>query len=516
MAKRLLSIQDAQQYPTTEAYKKSSLPLPATNKSTIFYPFGTETVMSGAAVLHRVFSLLLATAWLTTPLAADTTAEATIMALAKQATAIPSEPAKTSFHPVTGITDLILPNGLRVVLKPMPESDETLLHMFADGGSTAFPLDQKAEAKYCGTFAIESGLPNVSVEALWDFNFKYSVEIAVRTRPFQRKVECTVPSAYVAQALAVVHHLFLDAEVTEPGIARVLQSTVDAVRYRAVDCDFQFEDLYLALNSGGHPLLLPTSAEQLNNISYEDAQAAFIRSFRNPSQFTMVIVGDFTIDSILPTVLRYLGTIPEAPSDTLWPGPDIRLRFPSQRIEKSLRCGMQEETLSRITSLVTLPLTQTNIHAFEIATQILESRLRSTLNKHTTASFGVDVQYHFPLFPRIAPVWLTVQFRCPRERISEVEKLCIEEMRTLQENPPSAEEMLAVQTLIHRVDAFWLQQNSYWLQTLSNYLQWNWTPDCVADGCHVVDTITPETIHNILRQSYSTESYTLLNLDSKE
>ncbi|SCA63465.1 hypothetical protein SCG7086_AS_00060 [Chlamydiales bacterium SCGC AG-110-P3] len=467
-------------------------------------------------MLRFTHTLLHLAIWCSSLLFADNDVEARIMALSQRATATPLAPERSTFFPKSGVSDLLLPNGMRVVLKPMPDTEETLLHLFATGGSTSFPPEQVAEAKYCGTFALASDLTDISQEELWEFNFKYMIEVSARTRPFQRRLECSVPTDYLEQALAVIHHFLTDTQVTQKGMNRVLESAVDAIRYRSAACDVRYEDLYLSVNSGGHPLLKPATVDQLNSIDFKDAQSALRASFRNAAQFTAVIVGEFDIETALPLILRYLGTIPGQTEHALWPNPALRITFPKGKLSETLTCGHQGEILTRITSPIKLPLTHDNINAFEVATQVLELRLRSRLFEKLDSSYAVNVQYHLPLFPWISSLWLTVQYRCPSEKIPIIERICIEEMHMLQETPPSAKEMQTARTLLHRVNFYWLQQTSFWTEMLSNYLEWGWSPACIAETCESLDSVTSEMVHSILQQSYDIHNYTLLSLDSQE
>ena len=411
------------------------------------------------------------------------------------------------------ITELLLSNGMKVCLKPTNSyDDEILLNLFALGGWLSFPVEQRASAKYAGTIALASGLGTIDAANLTKFMFKYSVEFSVRTRLDQRSLEASCPVNSTEYLLAIIREYFSHPRYEEQGLAIVMQNTRDAVHHRSRDCDAYFEDLFNALNSQEHPALKPTTESELDNVNVKDSQNIFQQSFSSPEEFTCVIVGRFDVETLKPLILRHLASIPPKPQSPIWQQETIPMPFPKGIVTHEGSCHHNNEGLTRLTFPITLEITPSSFHELEFATQIIETLLRNHLRDTMGTTQAVDVGYVFPLYPRLHPVWLTLQFRSSPKLVKPILNTILKEMKKLWENGPKHKDVEAVNVLFERINTFWNQENSYWLATLSNYYRWQWDPATLNAAQKRLESLSLQELHQILKKTFTIDNYTVVTM----
>jgi zinc protease len=452
------------------------------------------------------------------PLGATPPSDEAFLQLSSKATTPPGAFTEEKVLKSLDLTLLKLPNGMRILLKPMSGEEDLQVTLIADGGYTAFSPDQFAAAKYCGSLFFDAGFPFTDRKTFSSFLFRYNLEIALRLRPFQRYFDCTAPDSSMRELLATLHHLFLDTKQELPSLQQARRSFIEASQQRNLNSLSMFEDDYVFLNSGGHPFLAPTNTPQILSIDQSSLFSAYQQSFTNPAEYTAIFVGAFKVESLRPLLLHYLGSIPSTPASSHWPGPHVELIFPQESYHQSLSVDESEEKeqLIRLTFPIPTHLTQETSPLIDLTTQLMERRLRESLLATFGSTRAIDVQYYLPLFPRISPIWITLQYRCKGKDAGAMESFCLKELKALKEKGVSDLEFSQTKSQLQRVNAFWVNSSSYWLHTLANWTQWQWNLEGLNALTAASDALTLEVINPLLKEWCSFPSHTTMSLTLEE
>lgn len=414
-----------------------------------------------------------------------------------------------------GVMEYSCANGMKVAVKSTltgGEEGEVLVNLFAKGGWIVCAEDERASAKYAGTIGLESGLEGMGPYQLTQFLTDNGVDLSIRTRQCQRSLEGSCPRESLAAFFKVIHHLFASPAFTREGFAKVMESSKDAVLYRAYDCESLFEDLYYALNTSGDPAFKPRLERELENVDFQKAHKVFEASFTVPRDFTCVVVGPVTFEEVKDLAARYLASIPDKASSNLWACMPPHPTFPTSIQKKTIACGSDEESLTRITFSMVQPLDAHDMQNIEFLSQVIETRLRNVFLDNMDSTYGVDVSYIFPLYPYVSPAYLTVQYRCPEDLQPKLLQRTLLEIGDLQRRGPSLEEIQAVKTLFRRMDRFWSGNDGYWLATISNYYKWGWDPNLIADETTTYGGNTPDSVKEYLKALFSVDVYTVATM----
>uniref|UniRef100_A0A2P2LQ34 Putative zinc protease PqqL isoform X2 n=1 Tax=Rhizophora mucronata TaxID=61149 RepID=A0A2P2LQ34_RHIMU len=118
--------------------------------------------------------------------------------------------------------------------------------------------------------------------------------------------------------MQLVYQLFTTSLTPgEEDVTIVMQMAEEEVRARERDPYTAFADRVKELNYGKSYFFRPIRINDLPSVDPIKACEYFNQCFKDPSTFTVVIVGNLDPDITLPLILQYLGGIPKPPGPVL-------------------------------------------------------------------------------------------------------------------------------------------------------------------------------------------------------
>ena len=211
-----------------------------------------------------------------------------------------------------------------------------------------------------------------------------------------------------------------------------------------------YETILAALFPPEHPYSWPTIGymEDLDRASREDL-ADFFRRFYHPANASLCIAGDFDPAEAKRLVAKYFGPIPG--------GPKPVRRVPTMpRLSRQERIRMSDRVgLARLYLVwATVPEFTQEDAALELLAGILTAPKIGRLEKRLVRQLQIaqDVSASQQSQEWAGTFWITATLRAGRS-MPELEKALWEEIRCLQNQPPSEEEL---QQALHRLEAGWI------------------------------------------------------------
>lgn len=411
------------------------------------------------------------------------------------------------------VTEIILKNGMRVYLKPTNfEEDEILIQLTAPGGFSIYGTQNRASAEIADTVALDSGFGAYNGDQLHALLYDYSFEFAPQIRPFSRIIEGTAGEESIELFLKLVNQLFTAPHFERSVFSKVVLDTKQIIRSRSYNAMLEFESTHTCLNTDGLSPLRPLTLADMEKANFEQSRNIFKKSYDNPGEFVCVIVGNFEVEKIKGLIKTYLASIPETTTKSEEPSPLIP-PFPKGITTKVSLPDPHKETLVRMTFPIQEDLNEENMHDLDLATQLLSSRLRSTIKKAIGDSCGIDVGYEMPLHPSPKPVWLVIKFTANQKRTTDIKKIILDEFTHLQSHELPAHEIHSIWKEQKAADALWMIENAYWLGTLTNYAMWGWSP---AHLHKIEYHSSPKHIRKVFNSFFNRKNYTLISRTLKD
>jgi zinc protease len=410
-----------------------------------------------------------------------------------------------------GVTVVRFANGLEAWLKPTDfKNDEILFTLSAKGGSSlAAPsdyLDAALSASYVDLSGA-GGLKALDIERLLAGKL-------VSASPFvslsTHGVAGSSTPAELETALQLVHQ-----ELAAPGddpdafalLTRQLQA---AVANRTHDPQRLFQEKIAQITSSNHYTAQPVTTERVAALD-RAAMLAFYRAhFSNARDFTLFMVGAFSVDETLPLLASYMGTLPStnAAASTYR---DVGIRFPSAVERATVTAGSEPRGQAVIAFSADPSADPREQEAVSAAATVLEISLRDMLREELGQTYGVSVRLVQRL-PQRGGGFIRVQFGADPANLQSMVDRVLAEVGRLRRDGPGADLTGRAKAAARRANETVLRQNGYWLGRLQSAYILARDPAELLHRPEAIDAVSPASVQNMFTRYFPLDRFVVVTL----
>jgi zinc protease len=420
----------------------------------------------------------------------------------------PSAGTVTSMREIAeiGATEIVLSNGVRVILKPTDyRADQILMNAFAPGGAAAFGEKGYPAAIRADTLADNSGLEGFTATQLG--KWLQSQGVIAGASPGVSRLGRSFSGSARPQDLEVmlqlVHLYFTKPAFRDEAFQRMVDSEIEGIRNalnspggmygRAVE-----EELY-----GGHWMFRPDTVELVQSLKKDEIEAAYRQMFDDASEWTFFMVGNVDAARHVPLVAKWLGSIPTTsatPKTTGAPAwQELPLRFPEGERKRMVRKGIEDQSRTLFTFAADARLDPQAEFEIDAAADLLEIKLREKLREELGETYGVGVGYS-SMFPdksmgRVVVSWTSAP--APRETMMRVVR---ETIAHLRQGIPSETDVQKLREMRYNSLAEAEKENGYWLGQMYRSAALGREPKTIFDQRRRIDALTAPKLRAAIRK----------------
>ncbi|KAK6139598.1 hypothetical protein DH2020_026665 [Rehmannia glutinosa] len=364
-----------------------------------------------------------------------------------------------------GATELMLSNGMRVCYKCTDFFDDQVLFTgFSYGGLSELQEYEYFSCSMGPTIAGEIGVFGHRPSVLTDMLAGKRAEVGTSLGAYMRSFSGDCSPSDLETALQLVYQLFVtNLEPGEDDVKIVMQMAEESVRA-------QERDPYTAFANR------PIKIGEIRKVDPFRACEYFNNCFKDPSTFTVVIVGNIDPATACPLILQYLGGIPRPPKPILNFKRDelkgLPFTFPSNVIRSCLESHGASPVFSP--TMLSVELKNENmmedVHLTGLMSKLLETKILQVLRfKHGQIySAGVSVFLGGNKPSRVGNIRgdISVNFSCDPEISATLVNLALDEILHLQEEGPTDADVSAILEIEQRAYENGLQENYHWLERI--------------------------------------------------
>jgi len=417
----------------------------------------------------------------------DTTPEEPLLARVPS----PAPVVEEDLLPELNLTEWTLSNGVRVILKPTEfKEDEILVRAFSPGGYSLSSLEDHLSASNASQIVAMGG---VGAFSQVDLQRKLAGK-AVSVAPTIGELTEGFTGAASPQDLETLFqliHLYFTAPRRDETAFRALQAQMGAVlANRGASPLAVFQDTLLVTMAQGHPRARPLDLEAFREIDLDRAFSFYQDRFADASDFTFVLVGAFEPNEIRPLVEIYLGGLPNLSRQESWV--DLGLTPPTGIVRRTVVKGVEPQSRTQIVFTGSFEYTRENRLGIRILSSVLDTRLREVIREEMSGTYGVGVGRSYEPFPE--PRYsISVSFGSDPDRVDELVQAVFSEIRSLQDDGPSPEELRSAREQERRGRETNLRENSWWATQLAFSYQYDLDPRLLLDES-LLEDVSAETV----------------------
>jgi len=363
-----------------------------------------------------------------------------------------------------GITEWVLSNGLKVVLKSTDfKNDEILFSAHSFGGSGLYPDKDALSAGYSGYIIDQSGLgefDNVSLEKALSGKifevFPYIGDLA-------EGMQGSASPQDLESLLQLIHLYFTAPRKDASAFEAVMQQQIGFLQNRSASPESAWQDTMQVTMAQYHPRAKPMSMERLKEIELDKAFTIFKERFSSGGDFTFFFVGNFEMDKMKSLVEKYLGSLPSGKKET-WK--DLGINSPKGVIQKTVKRGSEPKSMVNFRFTGDFDYNSQNRISLLALLKLVNIKLREILREEKGGTYGVSAYPYIEKLPK--PRYdLSISFGCAPDKLDELTKATLEQLEKLKTDGCNEKDLQKIKETLKREREVQLKENRFWLSVIS-------------------------------------------------
>jgi zinc protease len=413
--------------------------------------------------------------------------------------------------PELGVTIVHFSNGVEAWFKPTDfKNDQVLFSLTASGGASLAPPPLYPEATLAPAIVELSG---VGGHTAVDLQKLLAGKIAAAT-PFVSASSHGISGSSTPANLETALQL-LNLSFTAPGndpqafvlIRRQLEASY---ANRDNNPGLLFREKVSQVNSNNHFTSQPLTLARIAKLDPAAMMSFYKERFSNAADFTFFVVGAFDLQTAVPLVARYVGSLPSTgkPASRF---ADLGITFPTSIERAVVEKGREPRAQTVLSFFADPPIEETEQTRVAAAADVIEIALRDILREEMGETYNVSAGLSQPL-PQRGAGHISINFGASPENIDPMIDRTLQEVKRLQQEGPSQDLVTRAKETARREHETALKQNGFWLGRLQSAKLLGRDPVLILKREERIDALTAANIQAAFRTYFPTDRFTVVTL----
>jgi len=372
---------------------------------------------------------------------------------------------KTTVRAEVGITEWVLSNGAKVVIKPTTfKEDEVVFQAFSPGGTSLVGDDELIWADPAATLIGESGVGEFNRTDLRKLLTDKIAGVSPYIGDLDEGLNGTA-SVKDLETMFQLIYLRFTAPRADTDLFTLMKTqarlAVSSMRAQPMGA---FQEAITEAMTQNHPRARTPTPEMIDRMDLERSMAFYKDRFADAGDFTFVFVGTIDPARLKPLVEKYLASLPSTGRKETWK--DRNVVPPTSIVERRVEKGLEPQSHTRITFTGPFTYTQQERIAIRAAAAVLQTRLREILREEMGGTYSVAAQASYEKYPK--PVYsFVVDFGSSPARTDELVKRVFAEIEAFKASGPTAQQLADAKEAFIREHETNIKDNDYLLSQIS-------------------------------------------------
>ncbi len=366
------------------------------------------------------------------------------------------------------VTNVVLSNGVKVILKPTQfQEGQIILNGFAFGGTSLAADQDFTSADLAAKVIGLSGVAGFNQTQLERMLRNKGINVSPYISDYMQGITGFSSVADFEQAMQLMHLYFTQPRKDAAAWETVISQTRAGLVMRGADEIAMFQDTVNAILSGNNKRGMVTTIPQLNSASLDKAYQFYKDRFANAANFTFTFTGSFTVDAILPFLETYLASLPVTTNTETYK--NLGIHPPEGVITKTITKGKSEKAITQLIFNGTYEYNEVNNIDLDALETVLYLKIAQKLND-TTGNTQLGVRANYSKFPE-SRYKVTVDIECLVADLDKVTKLVMDEIAKFKQSGAEQKELNTFVLDEARSVQSQMRQNTFWSGALNVAVQ---------------------------------------------
>jgi zinc protease len=366
--------------------------------------------------------------------------------------------------PEIGLTEIVLANKIRVLMKPTDfKNDEVVFSAFSPGGNSLVADADYPEARVVTAVVAQSGAGAFDLPALnkllYDKQVSVSPGISELGEGFNGRA-----SPRDLETLFQLVYLYATAPRADKSAFEIVRSQARAaLANRSVTPGAALQDALVEALYGKTIRRGPLPVEEIDRLDFDRAAAIYRERFADLGDATFVFVGSFDVDRLKTLARTYLGALPSGGRQESWR--DVSPDPPAGVVERSVYKGQDERSIVQLVFTGPISATPENRTLLGALERALAIRIREELREERSGIYSPSVHAGVQKIPE-SRYTVSIGFACDPKRVEELIGAVFALIDDVRKNGPSTDVVAKVKEQDMRALEEQKRSNYFWLGSL--------------------------------------------------
>jgi zinc protease len=412
--------------------------------------------------------------------------------------------ATSTTNPATGVTELRLSNGVRVVLKPTEfKNDQVIINGYSYGGTSLAADSIYASASLSALLINRSGLGNLSKAELNKMLSGRSVNISASISEFTEGISGSSSPQELETAMQLIYMYFTQPRKDPVAWTSTISQQQASMANRGANPIQVFQDTVVAVLNNYNPRKTRSAETDLSDASMDQAYRFYKDRFADASDFTFVLVGAIDTSKTIPLIKRYLGALPSIGRKESYKNPGFNT--PEGHLSKIIYKGVEEKSKVQLVFSGNYNYSDQNNLQLEALKEVVNYRMLNRLRAKESGVYTPSVSVAYTKVPA-ERYSLTITFNCAPENVRHLINASLEEVNRLKKEGPEASEIQKFIAAQQRIRETQVASNTWWVYYLRGQYMMQEKPDAALPRNDQFNAITVQSVQSASAQYISGEN----------
>ena len=407
---------------------------------------------------------------------------------------------KTITNAELGTTELLLKNGIRVIIKPTEfKSDEINVYAYSDGGRSLVETADLPSAALATDVISFMGLGDFSYTGLQKALTGKTVSLNGDIGSYEETFMGASSVKDFETMLQLIYLSFTAPRRDEEAYQTLLGMLANQLANKDKNHKAIFRDSVSMMAADHSERVILLNKQLLDKVSLDKVLEIYKARFANPADFTFIFVGNIHPENneTVALISKWLGGIKAKGKKEHFQ--DRGIRAPKGEQKNYFTRDMQIKTATNRIQYTSydIPYTLANALNMEVIGRVLDMRYLESIREREGGSYGVGTAGFLRRVPVPCAI-LLMQFDTDPLKQERLMQIIHEEVQTIIKDGPREEDLQKAKESMLKDFSEELEKNDWWIDALEEYYRYG--IDLPADYAEAVKSVTAETVQSTLKK----------------
>lgn len=428
---------------------------------------------------------------------------------------------ETKRYESLGLTEYLLSNGLRLSLRPTPntESEDIMLSLISRGGYSLISPDRYPYYEGMGAYIDMSGVGHLSYEELNDICYSQNISVSTNIDNYYNELYGVAFDGNTEELLKLLYLKLTDLKKDQTGFDEDIEREISSLNKinvfeKIINKDpFRILQLKIANYSGNvHKYAGKIlNKEEILSKNLDSIIDMYYRMYRNTDQTVVIVTGNFDEQSQKDMFVKYLGALNF--SKQTRNSYDIGNSFPQGIVREDILDSEIDRNYANIIIHGKYNQSLKETIVFKMMRDIIDARILNALREKAGLVYSPYTQVFYRAYPH-PEYYFQVSYSSDDKDSHYLEELFWMEMKRLQSEQIKNEELEGIKKgfLIAKREALNDGSASIWRDKLKEIYLENESVSEFADYDAILNNITTHDIQEAFRKYLDSDNYMVITI----